>query len=222
MKKTDRSILSIILITLALCVCFLLLDQSYNRLVNRFFPPVGDSAWLASLYGILSRLHVLIPCIVAVALYPRELGFKVGSIAAHWKLILGALALNCGLIAVYMALAGGSPYSGNQWLLTETVTVPLIEETFWRGLVFALLLGAFNRHADTASACRYTVWVSGLAFGLLHAGNALAGVPLAFAGLQALNASVWGLVYGHLRAKTGSIYPAILLHAAMNLIVVLF
>ena len=64
--------------------------------------------------------------------------------------------------------------------------------------------------------------LSGLAFGLLHAANVLAGVPMKFVAIQTLNAVVWGLVYGYARSRTESIYPPMLLHAAMNLVVVLF
>jgi membrane protease YdiL (CAAX protease family) len=39
--------------------------------------------------------------------------------------------------------------------------------------------------------------------------------------VQVLNAGVWGIVYGYARALTDSIYPPMLLHAAMNLVVVL-
>jgi membrane protease YdiL (CAAX protease family) len=45
---------------------------------------------------------------------------------------------------------------------------------------------------------------------------------LAFGLIQSFNAVIWGLVYGYVCAKTGSVYPSILLHAAMNLVVVLF
>lgn len=34
--------------------------------------------------------------------------------------------------------------------------------------------------------------------------------------VQALNACVWGVMYGYVRAKTESIYPSIFLHAVMN------
>jgi membrane protease YdiL (CAAX protease family) len=132
------------------------------------------------------------------------------------------LVVNCGVIGGYLLLTHSTtPYSGNQWLVTEIVTVPLVEETFWRGLVFAVLLAAFGRLYPSATSRHLTVWLSGLAFGALHAANALAGVPPAFALLQAASAAVWGVLYGYARAQTASIYPPLLLHAAMNLVVVL-
>ena len=50
-------------------------------------------------------------------------------------------AVNCGVIAAYLILTSSTtPYSGNQWLATEVIIVPLVEETFWRGIVFSLVL----------------------------------------------------------------------------------
>lgn len=99
--------------------------------------------------------------------------------------------------------------------------MPLVEETMWRGAVFAVLLAAFQRIYPDGAATTLAVWSSGRAFGLLHGAHALVGVPLVFVGVQVLNAAVWGVVYGYARARTDSIYPPVVLHAAMNLSVVL-
>ena len=216
------STLMIILALAAFCALFVFADQSYNRFINQHFPSVGESTTLANVYGLVSRLHLLIPAALLVLWRPRFYGFKVGKISQNWKLILLLLVVNCAVIGAYLWLSGGTPYSGNQWLLTEVVTVPVIEETIWRGLVFAVLYAALKKSRPDPSALRWTVVLSGIAFGLLHAANILAGVPLQFVILQTLNAVVWGLVYGFARARTESIYPPMLLHAAMNLVVVLF
>jgi membrane protease YdiL (CAAX protease family) len=39
---------------------------------------------------------------------------------------------------------------------------------------------------------------------------------------QVVNAVIWGVVYTYARSRTESIYPPMLLHAAMNLMVILF
>ncbi len=130
------------------------------------------------------------------------------------------IVLNGGVIAAYVLLTrSGTPYSGKQWLLTEMITVPLIEETLWRGIVFAGLLLLLRRSNSEATSQRWAILLSGVAFGMLHLGNALFGVPVAFVAIQALNAIIWGIVYGYTRSKTESIYPTIVLHAAMNLII---
>ncbi len=40
--------------------------------------------------------------------------------------------------------------------------------------------------------------------------------------IQVLNATIWGVMYGYARSKSESIYPPMILHAAMNLVVILF
>lgn len=219
--SSPRQILFILLGFLIFCAVFLFVDQSYFGFLNARFPAVGDSTGLATLWGIVSRLHVIIPSVILVAWRPKLFGFQIGSIRQHGRLLAVMLLANCAVIAAYLLLTGATPYSSNQWLATEVITVPLVEETFWRGLVFTGLLALLRRAQPADSAARTAVWASGIGFGLLHAANALTGVPLMFAAIQALNASIWGVVYGYARAKTDSVYPAIIMHAAMNLLVVL-
>lgn len=217
-----RSTLFILLALAVSCLLFVLLDQAYNRFINTHFPDIGSSMALATLYGIVSRLHLILPLLALAIWQPRLLGLQMGKTRQHWRMILIMLVANCGLVAGYLILTGNTtPYSGNQWLFTEVVTVPLVEETMWRGAVFAALLLAFGRVYPPGRAAVWTVWAGGFAFGLLHGSNALVGVPLPFVAVQVLNATVWGVVYGYARARTGSLYPPILLHAAMNLVVVL-
>jgi membrane protease YdiL (CAAX protease family) len=202
---------------------FVIADGAYYRFADSWFPRVGTSAWLASLWGLVSRAHLLVLIIPLVVWKPRLFGFQVGKIRQHLLMLLLMLLANCGVIAAYLWLTNSTtPYSGNQWLLTEVLTVPLVEEIFWRGLVFTLLLQLLRKKYPDPLSSTWAVWLSGIAFGLLHANNLAAGVPLQFVAIQVLNASIWGVVYGYARARTGSIYPPIFLHAAMNLVVILF
>jgi len=213
--------LGIFLALLAFCILFGLIDQAYNHFMNARFPAVGASAARATLYGIVSRAHLIVPLLALSVWKPRHLGFQLGRTRRLWRLLLVMLVANCAIVGGYLLLTGATPYSGNQWLLTEIVTVPLVEETMWRGAVFAALLMAFGRVHPPERAMTWAVWSSGIAFGLLHGGNALIGVPPAFVAVQVLNAAIWGVVYGYARARSDSLYPPILLHAAMNLVVVL-
>jgi membrane protease YdiL (CAAX protease family) len=215
--------LLIVAAVLVFSVVFLILDNAYYRFASARFPAVGDSTGLATLWGLVSRAHLIVLAVPLLLWRPRLFGLQVGRISQHWRLLLIMLLANCGVIVVYLWLTqSGTPYSGNQWLLTEVVTVPLVEETMWRGLVFTVLVLVLQKsYAPTASR-QMAVWLSGLAFGLLHAGNILAGVPVSFVIIQVLNAVVWGVVYGYARERTDSLYPPILLHAAMNLVVILF
>jgi len=220
-SKWIPATLKILLALLVFCILFGLVDQAYIRFIDARFPAVGDSAALATLYGIVSRAHLILPLLALALWKPRRLNFQMGQTRRFWRMLLVMLVANCGIVAGYLLLTGATPYSGNQWLLTEIVTVPLVEETMWRGAVFAALLVAFARVHPPERAMTWAVWSSGIAFGLLHGGNALVGVPPAFVAVQVLNATVWGVVYGYARARSGSLYPPIILHAAMNLVVVL-
>ncbi|NLS76361.1 MAG: CPBP family intramembrane metalloprotease [Chloroflexi bacterium] len=217
-------LLGLVILGLAVfCFLFALVDSAYFRFADARFPHVGASAWLATLWGVVSRAHLLVLIIPLVLWRPRQFGFQTGKIQQHWRMLLVMLLANCGVIAAYLWLTGSStPYSGNQWLVTEIITVPVVEEAFWRGLVFSALLLALRGLYPEGASTHWAVWLCGLAFGLLHVKNVVAGVPLAFAAIQALNATIWGVVYGYARAKTESIYPPMLLHAAMNLVVILF
>jgi membrane protease YdiL (CAAX protease family) len=225
-KSLSTSVLPMALIILGLLAfvaAFVLVDGAYYRFADARFPNVGTSTWLANLWGVVSRAHVLIVIIPLVIWKPRFFGFQLGKIHQHWLMLLIMLLANCGVIAAYLLLTGSStPYSGNQWLATEVITVPLVEEIFWRGLVFTVLLQALSNLYPQNTSGHWAVWLSGVAFGLLHANNLIAGVPIQFVAIQVLNATIWGIVYGYARSKTESIYPPILLHAAMNLVVILF
>jgi membrane protease YdiL (CAAX protease family) len=221
----SRRFLFLILIFVGLAAfvaIFLVLDGAYFKFANAWFPNVGTSAWLALLWGVVSRAHLLILLIPLVIWRPRLFGFQAGKIWQQRRMLLTMLLANCGVIAAYLWLTGSTPYSGNQWLITEVIIVPMVEEVFWRGLVFLILVQALHRLYPEKTSNNLAVWLSGLAFGLLHANNLIAGVPIQFVAIQVLNATVWGIMYGYARAKTESIYPPIFLHAAMNFVVVLF
>jgi membrane protease YdiL (CAAX protease family) len=222
LRLVDPRTLGVLVGLVVFSAAFVMLDQAYVRWVGGRFPPVGTSTTLATLYGVVSRLHVIVP-LTALALWrPRSLGFRVGHVRRRWRLLVTLLVVNCGIVGGYLLLSGSAtPYSGNEWLMTEVLVVPLVEETMWRGAVFAALLSVLRRIRGEGRATTYAVWLSGLAFGLLHGANGLVGVPWAFVAVQVLNAAVWGVVYGYARALTGSVYPPIALHSAMNLVVVL-
>jgi membrane protease YdiL (CAAX protease family) len=207
------------LLALAFAALVVMGDQLWLPWMERVFPNAAPNLW-----GLVSRGHMLLLSILVIAAWrsPRQFGFQPGKTRQSWKLILVLLALNCGIVGAYLALTGGTPYSGNEWLLTETVWVPLVEELVWRGVVFTLLLSGLRKFYSGPTSTTLAIWIGGVVFGLLHANNLLYGVPLAFVAVQVVNAVVWGVVYSFARARTESIYPPMLLHAAMNLMVIFF
>ena len=131
-----------------------------------------------------------------------------------WKRALGLAAV--ALLVIWAAAAALSPFldaSGEQGLVpTEwdpsragafaaffvsvTVVAPTVEELTYRGLGFALL-------APYGAAL--AVVVTAVLFGAAH--GLVVGLPVLV---------VFGLAIGWLRARTGSVYPAMLLHAVFN------
>jgi hypothetical protein len=206
----------------AFALVFVLVDQGYQRLVAAHLDVEAGSAGDSTAYGLVSRMHLVVPLVVLALWRPAWLGLRLGSIRLHRRTLLLILLANCLVVAGVAAVSGGSSsFSGNQWLVTEAVTVPLVEEAMWRGVVFTLSLRAFETVLARPAATALTVWSTGAAFGLLHLGNLFVGVSPGFVVLQAVNATVWGVAYGYTRALTGSIWPAVVMHAAMNAGVVL-
>lgn len=201
---------------------FIQVDHAWFRFLDARFPNVGTSTGLGTLWGIASRAVWIVFILPMVILKPGFFGFKVGSTFKHYRMLLVMLAVNCGVIAAYLTLTGGTPYSGNQWAITEFVTVPVVEESIWRGLVFTLLFAGFQKIYSAKSSASLSVVLCGLVFGAMHLNNLYAGVPFQFVLIQSLSAMLWGVMYSIARLKTDSVYPSMVLHAAMNLVVILF
>lgn len=218
-----RRVALVIAALAAFALVFVLVDQGYQRLVVAAHleveaGSVGDS----TAYGLVSRLHLVVPLVVLALWRPSWLALRWGSVRPHLHALLLILLANCLVVVGVAAVSGGSSsFSGDQWLVTQVMTVPFVEEAMWRGVVFTLLLRAFETAVARPDATTLTVWSTGVAFGLLHLGNLLVGVSPGFVVLQTLNATVWGVAYGYTRALTGSIWPAVVMHAAMNAGVVL-
>ncbi len=211
--------LAAVLLVLAFAALVVISDQAWLPWMKEVFPNAAPNLW-----GLVSRGHMLLLGILFISAWrnPRLFGFQVGKTFESWRLILILLVLNCGIVGGYLAFSGSTPYSGNEWLLTETVWVPLIEELIWRGVVFTLLLVGLKKFYSTRTSTILAIWIGGVVFGLLHGNNIFHGVPPAFVAIQVLNAVIWGVVYSFARARTESIYPPMLLHAAMNLMVIFF
>lgn len=85
-------------------------------------------------------------------------------------------------------------------VLSAVVVAPLVEEFLFRRVLQGWLLERFP--GDTVAA----ICLQALAFGLAHAGQGLAPVPLA----------LFGIVLGTIVLRTGSLLPAVILHGLFN------
>lgn len=85
-----------------------------------------------------------------------------------------------------------------------------LEEVAFRGVFLTLLLRRYPQGAAIA--------ISAAAFGILHLPGALTGVPPVFAAGQVTFAFLYGLFYGYLFVRSGSLLPPMTLHWLSNVV----
>jgi len=194
---------------------FVIANGAYFKLVEELIDPV-DPIHRALLYSSWS----LILGGAIVIWRPRAFGFELGRIAETRRLIVSVCVVAAMATAVLLAITGPTPYSAaSAWV--EVVLVPFTEELVFRGVLLTVLLLALGRIHGPQRAVLLAVVINGIAFGLAHLANATV-LDLAFVLPQAAFASVLGMGCAYLMAKSESIYPAILLHALVNGVVVAF
>jgi membrane protease YdiL (CAAX protease family) len=153
---------------------------------------------------------------------PPDFGFRR---AAPWRAILAVLLAGGGYYLVTLGYAGLLSLHGNDKLpaplgttqstiglagvaIFVCVFAPMAEEFFFRGFLF----GVLRQMRVTVGGRDIGTWVAaaitGILFGLAHAGSALSQdlVPLGFL----------GFVLCLVRWKTRSLYPCIALHSLNN------
>jgi len=192
---------------------FAIANGAYFDLVVGLFDPV-DPIHRALLFSSWS----LIIGGAIVIWRPRAFGFQFGRIVETRRLIVSVCVAAAMTTALLLAVTGPTPYSGaSAWV--EVVLVPFTEELVFRGVLFTALLLALGRIHEPGRAILLAIVIDGIAFGIAHLANAAA-LDLAFVLPQAAFASVLGMGCAYLMAKSNSIYPAILLHAVVNGVVV--
>jgi membrane protease YdiL (CAAX protease family) len=182
------------------------------------------------LYPVISRqfhnAHAYVNDIFSDAVYlfaaflpalwaPRFFGYRLGSIPRHWKMVLGMAAFLVGAPLLYRLIVGETPFAANTWFF-EGVVVPLAEEGFFRGILLSMLLWGFGKVYTSSTAGWLALLVSTLIFSTAHLNN-LGHYPAGFILFQVGFSTIVGFVFGYTRVKTGSIYPAMLLHSLFNL-----
>jgi CAAX protease family protein len=200
-----------------------------SQLLNRAVPP----AWVV----VCGLVGLWVGFVGAVVLASRKQG--TGSVVRDmrialrpWDLLLGPVVGLLGQLALlpllYLPLepfvpqlahrlsepakhlTGGFPGTDLAVIgVLTVVVVPLVEETFFRGLVLRGTLRAFSgagRVLGPVLACAST----GIIFGLAH-----------FELLQLLGLAAFGVVLSVMAYKTGRIGPCILAHATFNLLALL-
>ncbi len=83
-----------------------------------------------------------------------------------------------------------------------------LEEVAFRGVFLGMLLRKWSP--------RTAITISAAAFGILHLGSLSAGMPLVLVLGQITWAFLYGLFYGHLFVKSGSLLPSMVVHWLSN------
>ena len=165
--------------------------------------------------GALERLLLTLACVALIAWagYGRLFrpALKGGRVAA--------LAALCVALAnfPFIALAGGElAYTSDPALLAlfglNCLAVGLFEECAFRGLLFPLLLSAFEKR-DVRRADVLAILASSAIFGLFHLVNLFAGAGIGPTLLQVGYTFLVGCMFAALTLFTRSVLPAVLIHA---------
>ena len=199
----------------AITMTIALTNKPYFDMVNRLIgadDPVARGAIYSS-YLLLIGL--------AITLWrPGGFGLGLGDTIRRWRLVAAAVVGMAALTVVVLLVMSPTPYADASWI-NEVVIVPVSEELVFRAVLFSALLAAMSRLHPPATAALLAIGINAGAFGLGHAAN-LFWLPAAFVVPQVAYAVVIGLVAAFVMLKTRSVYPAILVHAAVNAVVVAF
>lgn len=208
-------------ITVAVVAYFILLTAVGSRIVPLpFFDAferhwqgkVLDLLWVAILFAMLRRWA------------RREAGLRLtvrrGSLRPAMFTIGAVFALFIGLTVLSVALDPASRSAvGAEQLLFDGTLPNLTEELIWRGAMLALLDRAFGTPGRLFGAkVGWGLVIASVVFGLGHAvmvDLATGAWSVDIAG--GVFAAVMGLALGWIWARTGSVWPAFLLHCAPEL-----
>ena len=199
----------------------------------------GDFSWLVPLVWVPALASVVARLVLREGF--SDVSFRLGG-RRGWSAIVVALLfpIVVGLIAYGIAwmttlarfaprsdIAGdaASPLTAFAVILAASATIGTLtltltaagEEIGWRGYMLTRLIDA---------GVPRPVLVSGLLWGLWHVPGTLTGVyatgpsPLISAVLLMVTITSLGYVIGRMRLETGSVWPAIVVHAAWNSIIV--
>jgi membrane protease YdiL (CAAX protease family) len=164
---------------------------------------------------ILSDAVLLLVALMPAIWAPRFFGYRFGSISKHWKMLIGMAAFLVAAPLLYRLILGETPFGVNTWFF-EGVVVPLAEEGFFRGILLSMLLWGFGKIYSATTGDRLALLFSTLLFATAHLNN-LGHYPTGFILFQVGFSTILGFAFGYTRIKTGSIYPAMVLHALFNL-----
>lgn len=205
--------ISSLVLASAASVLVALLNEPYFAILNGY---VGAHETIAR--GLLFSSWLVLVGGTIVIWRPPAFGFRVGAICRQWRPLLATVIAAAVLTGLLLRVVGTTPYSEAS-LFIETVVVPVTEELVFRAVLLTGLLMVLGRLHTTRTALILAVAFNGIAFGLAHLANATS-LANDFVLAQAAFAGVLGMGCAYLMARTRSVYPAMVLHAVVNMVVV--
>ena len=199
----------------------------------------GDFSWLILLVWVPALASVVARLVLREGF--SDVSFRLGGrrgwsaivLALVFPIVVGLIAYGIAWMSALARFAPGSDLAGEAAspltafvvILAVSTTIGTItltltaagEEIGWRGYMLTRLID---------SGVPRPVLVSGLLWGLWHVAGTLTGVyatgpsPVLSAVLLMVTITSFSYVIGRMRLETGSIWPAIVLHAAWNAVIV--
>ena len=169
---------------------------------------LGTLAATAAVLLVMWRLGWLRPAGITV-LGSRRLWLAVGVLTLALMAVHGLAFF--GKIGVVLSTADAIDRALG--ILQRNAVVGIVEETLFRGLLLYALVRAWG---DTRRGLLGAIAVPALIFGVIHLMQLAYGNSLDDTLMTVLNATVSGFWYGMLVILGGSLWPAVLVHAATN------
>lgn len=211
-------------------VLFLVLVAVFNAVVVVVIVRTGDARWTLALMWSVALASVI--CRLVLREGFRDVSFRFGGLRTLGYLVAGLVfPIVVGFLAYGVAWMTGvagftSPAGGFALVLLGAATVVAAtsvisaagEEIGWRGYLLTRLIDA---------GVPQPVLVHGLLWGLWHVPLIITGVYVAGTGqsrlltvlLFMISVTSFGFVIARFRLATGSIWPAIVVHAAWNSVI---
>lgn len=210
MPTLVAKIATIQLICVGLSLASLVQFYVIARLVNPLF--VGTPfSWVASI-----RLPAFLVSMLVVGYFGREsLRWPTNLRRYAWLFVVAVMALIGAYVLIYVVQVWVPTLPTAGGLVIFLGTGLLAEEFWFRGAIFSLAERAYPRHHH-----RWAIMLSAACYGLSHWQYHGFGLT-AGAAVQIGYTFLLGLVLGLLRRQSRSLWPAVGLHLAVNIVAVM-
>lgn len=222
MEKTvkHRFLNSVLFTALLVPLSFFLLRDTIIILTGILFRSIGgEDSFLYQINDDIARLLIAGLLILIMPIFFRgkcNFGFRGGKLKLGILLALPELIVplwNLLQIAVYHAplVSGGAAVAA---AIVHGIGPGVSEEVFCRSFAVSNLMRIWK---DQPNRILHTALVSGAAFGLLHALNAIATGNIAAALIQVIYTTAIGVLNGAIYLRSRSIWGVILLHSLTDI-----